>query len=69
MGTLGYGMLWDLITESSSTSTEEIDYSAYSGRSSTPISVTSERSFSGVERKRKGKVAYQVLSIMVSNKG
>lgn len=69
MGTLGYGRLWDLITESSSTSTEETDHSTYSGLSSTPTSVTSERSFSGVERKRKGKVANQVLSIMDSNNG
>ena len=69
MGTLGYGRLWDLITESSSTGTEETDHSTYSGRSSTPTSVTSERSFSDRERKRKGKVATQELSVVVSNNG
>ena len=68
MGTLGYGRLWDLITESS-TSNEETDHSTYSGRSSTPTSVTSERSFSDRERKRKGKVATQELSVVVSNNG
>jgi hypothetical protein len=71
MGTLGYGKIWKLITEDSPTSAET-DHSTYSGRSSTPTSVTSERSFfdfSDGERKRKGKVANQVLSTMVFNNG
>jgi hypothetical protein len=69
MGTLGYGRIWKLITEDSPPSAEETDHSTYSSRSSTPTSVTSERSFSDGERKRKGKIAKQVLSTMVSNNG
>jgi hypothetical protein len=69
MGTHGYGRIWELITEDSTTSAEETDRSTYSDRSSTPTSVTSEFSSSDAERKRKGKVENQVLSIVVYNNG
>jgi hypothetical protein len=65
MGTLGYGRVWKLITEGSSVSSDKTDHSTYSDRSSTPTSVTSERSFSDVEKKRKGKLADQVLLVVV----
>jgi hypothetical protein len=69
MGTHGYGRIWELITEDSPTSAEETDRSTYSDRDSTPISVTSELLSSDAERKRKGKVENQVLSIVVYNNG
>jgi len=67
MGTLEYGEIWKLITKDSPTSAEETDGSTYSGRSSTPTSVTSDRSFSDADRKRKGKIAKWVMSVVVYN--